>query len=211
MKFVTKSNPSLEQPLIAKAMKGDLESFNQLVLIYQDIAFHHAYALLGDQDLAEDTAQEGFIRAFQHIAGFRGVSFRAWLLKIVTNVAYDFLRRSRQHPSQPLFPEGDDGEDMESPAWLADPNASVQETVETNELTKDIYRALDALPDIYRSVLTLIDLYELDYTEAAQALKIPIGTVKSRLARARLQLKKQLQNRVEYQEPVCAAEACFAG
>jgi RNA polymerase sigma-70 factor (ECF subfamily) len=207
MNLALKSNPSLEQAFVAKATDGDLEAFNQLVSKYQDVVFQHAYALLDDQDLAEDAAQEAFIKAFQNIASFRGGSLRAWLLTIVTNIAYDFMRRSKRHPIQPLFPEGDDGEEVESPAWLADPNASVQETVETNELTKDIYRALDTLPNIYRSVLTLIDLYELDYTEAAQALQVPIGTVKSRLARARLQLKKQLQGKVEYQECFCLADA----
>lgn len=68
--------------------------------------------------------------------------------------------------------------------WLADPGISVQATVEQNELSKDIYRILDELPDVYRSVLTLIDVRDIDYTEAAQALNILIGTVKSRLARA---------------------------
>jgi RNA polymerase sigma-70 factor (ECF subfamily) len=210
MNLAMKSNASSEHVLVAKATDGDLEAFNQLVSRYQDIVFQHAHALLGDLGPAEDAAQEAFLKAFQNIASFRGGSLRAWLLTIVTNIAYDFLRRSKSHPTQPLFPEGEDEEQVESPAWLADPSASVQEKVETNELSRDIYRALDALPDIYRSVLTLIDLYEFDYTVAAQALQVPIGTVKSRLARARLQLKKQLQGTVEYQERFCPAEPCLA-
>jgi RNA polymerase sigma-70 factor (ECF subfamily) len=75
--------------------------------------------------------------------------------------------------------------------------------VEQNELSKDIYRILDELPEVYRSVLTLIDVNDLDYTEAAQALKVPIGTVKSRLARARLQMKNKLRD-------VCQIPANFA-
>ena len=92
MNLTMKFNPSIEQALVAEAKSGDLEAFNQLVSTYQDVVFQHAYALLGDQDLAEDAAQEAFIKAFQNIASFRGGSLRAWLLTIVTNMAYDFLR-----------------------------------------------------------------------------------------------------------------------
>jgi len=182
-----------EEQLTKQAMEGDLDAFNQLVLRYQGIAYNHAYALLGDTDQAEDAVQESFIKAFQAMNGFRGVSFRGWLLKIVTNSAYDWLRRSQRHPMQPLFPEDENGEEIESPAWIVDPAASVQEEVEEKEFSKKIYEALDELPDVYRSVLTLIDIHELDYAEAAEALKVPIGTVKSRLARARLQMQKKLR------------------
>jgi RNA polymerase sigma-70 factor (ECF subfamily) len=192
MNTLKSSTPFDEGTLIDRAMQGDLEAFNQLVLLYQNMAYNHAYALLGNPDQAEDAVQESFIKAFQAMHGFRGVSFRGWLLKIVTNSAYDWLRRSQRHPVQPLFPEDENGEETESPAWIVDPGASVQERVEENELSKKIYKLLDELPDVYRSVLTLIDINELDYAEAAEALKIPIGTVKSRLARARLQMQKKL-------------------
>ena len=182
-----------EETLVNRARNGDLDAFNQLVLHYQNMAYNHAYALLGDSDSAEDAAQDGFIKAFQAINSYRGGSFRGWLMKIVTNSAYDILRRSHRHPTQPLFPEDENGEEIESPIWLVDPMASVQEKVEQNELSKDIYKMLDELPDVYRSVLTLVDVNELDYSEAAQALKVPIGTIKSRLARARLQMKEKLQ------------------
>ncbi|HJR82236.1 MAG TPA: sigma-70 family RNA polymerase sigma factor [Anaerolineales bacterium] len=182
-----------EQTLLHQATKGDLEAFNQLVLQYQNMAYNHAYALLGNPDQAEDAVQESFIKAFQAMNGFRGGSFRGWLLKIVTNSAFDWLRRSQRHPMQPLFPEDENGEEIESPVWIADPAASVQDRVEEDELSKKIYELLDELPDVYRSVLTLIDIHELDYAEAAEALRVPIGTVKSRLARARLQMQKKLR------------------
>jgi RNA polymerase sigma-70 factor (ECF subfamily) len=101
-----------------------------------------------------------------------------------------------------LFPEHENGEEIESPTWLADPSPFVQAIVEQNELSKNIYKLLDQLPEVYRSVITLIDLYELDYTEAAEALKVPIGTVKSRLARARLQMKEKLQGGSEYRRTI---------
>lgn len=205
-------NESEEESLIQRARNGgDLDAFNELVLAYQDMAYSHAYAMLGDGDLAEDAAQESFIKAFQALNQFRGGSFRGWLLKIVTNSAYDLVRRHRRHPSQPLFSEDGHGEEVESLSWIADPAPSVQVTVEKNELSQDIYRMMDELPDVYRSVLTLVDLYELDYTEAAQALHVPIGTIKSRLARARLKMQVKLKDQVDnFQGCLSAANTCYA-
>jgi RNA polymerase sigma-70 factor (ECF subfamily) len=196
--------------LINKVVNGNLEAFNQLVLTYQNMAYNHAYAMLGDPALAEDATQDSFIKAFQGIQSFRGGSFRGWLLKIVTNSAYDILRRAQRHPTQALFLEDENGEELESAKWLADPNISVQSTVEQSELSKDIYKAIDDLPDVYRSALTLIDLHELDYAEAAQALEIPIGTLKSRLARARLKLKEKLKSRAEFEKNIVDANLCLA-
>ena len=179
--------------LVKQAMKGSLEAFNKLVLTYQDLAYHQAYFMLGDCALAEDATQESFIKAFQGMKGFRGGSFRAWLLKIVTNSAYDIQRQSKRHPTLPLFPEDDEGGEIESPAWLADPAPAVQTLVEQNELSKILYKKVDELPEAYRSVITLIDLYEFDYKEAASTLEIPVGTVKRRLARARLQIANSMR------------------
>lgn len=198
MNPTTPSTQFDEAQLVRQAASGDLDAFNQLVLAYQNMAYNNAYALLGDMDLAEDATQESFIKAFQGMNQFRGGSFRGWLLKIVTNSAYDLLRRSHRHPTQPLFPEDENDEEVESPAWLADPNASVQESVEQIQESTQLYKMLDELPEVYRSVITLIDINELDYSEAAQALSVPVGTVKSRLARARLQMQKKLQACREY-------------
>lgn len=188
-----------EQALIQLASAGDLDAFNRLVLKYQNLAYHHAYFLLGDQATAEDVTQESFLRAFRNISGFRGGSFRAWILKIVTNTVYDVLRRSKRHPTLPLFPEDEYAEEIDSPAWLADPRPSAPDVIEQKEFTQGIYRFLNELPEAYRTILTLVDLYGLDYTEAAESLCIPIGTVKSRLARARLRMKEKLQSRPEYE------------
>ena len=186
-----------EVELVSKVSNGDLDAFNQLVLAYQNMAYNLAYTLLGDPDSAEDATQESFIKAFQNIGRFRGGSFRAWLLRIVANTSYDLLRRSKRSFIQPLFPENEDGEEVESPAWLVDSSASVQAVVEQMEDSTRIYRALDELPEVYRSVITLVDLYELDYGEAAKVLKVPLGTVKSRLARARLQMQHKLEDRTD--------------
>ena len=194
MSILRSSYQNEEEPLIKAAAIGNLDAFNQLVLMYQDIAYHHALAMLDDTYQAEDATQESFIKAFQNISSFRGGSFRSWLMRIVTNTVYDMLRKSRRFLTQPLFPEDEDGEDIESAPWLADSNPPIHDTVERGELSGDLITILDELPEAYRSVLTLIDIFELDYAEAARSLNIPIGTVKSRIARARLQMKERIKS-----------------
>ncbi len=194
MSILRSSFQNEEDPLIKAAAIGNLDAFNQLVLMYQDMAYHHALAMLDDTYQAEDATQESFIKAFQNISSFRGGSFRSWLMRIVTNTVYDMLRKSRRYPTQPLFPKDEDGEEIESAPWLADPSPSIHDTVEKRELSGELYTILDKLPEAYRSVLTLIDIFELDYTEAARSLNIPIGTVKSRIARARLQMKEKIKS-----------------
>ncbi len=134
MNTTAQTTAAQEEKLITDASHGDLQAFNELVLIYQNMAFHHAYALLGDPATAEDAAQESFIKAFQAVNRFRGGSFRSWLLKIVTNTSYDMLRRSGRYASQSLFPEDENGEEFNSPSWISDLSASVQEAVERSEI-----------------------------------------------------------------------------
>jgi RNA polymerase sigma-70 factor (ECF subfamily) len=126
-------------------------------------------------------------------------------MRIVTNTAYDWLRQSARRPSQPLFPNDEQGEEVETPYWIADPNTLVEDAVERNEDEKFLYRNLDELQDIYRDIITLIDLQGFDYLEAAQALNVPVGTVKSRLARARLQMKEKLTRKTEQK---CSVHTC---
>lgn len=202
---------SIESGLVSNAANGDLDAFNQLVLTYQDVVYYHAFNLLGDPDWAEDVTQESFLKAFQKLNDFRGGSFRAWVLKIATNTSYDLYRRKNRHPTRPLHPITDDGEEIESPAWLADPAVSVEKTVQQNEENKDLYRMLDELPAAYRSVIALVDVYEMDYAEAAEVLHVPIGTLKSRLARARMRMQEKLRgaqhdcvtSRMETRADVC--------
>ena len=199
MNYQTQIFDVSEELLIKQASQGDLDAFNQLVLRYQDMIYGHAFAMLGDPDVADDVAQESFIKAFQGLSSFRGGSFRGWLLQIATNSAYDILRRFKRHPMLLLFPEDDNGDEVESPFWIADPNPSPHSIAETNEFSDSLYRLIGDLPSAYRNVLTLIDVQELDYSDAAKVLNIPVGTVKSRLARARDQMRKKLrENNVNY-------------
>jgi RNA polymerase sigma-70 factor, ECF subfamily len=190
-----------ESVLLSSAAKGDLEAFNDLVLKYQDLVYNITCGILGNADAAQDATQEAFLRAFQHIDGFRGGSFRCWLLRIAANTCYDVLRTLRRHPTVPLLPEDDDGNEVDSPLWLADPRSSPEAETEKDEFLQTLYHRIDEMPAVYRTVITLVDLNGLDYDEAAQALGVPIGTVKSRLARARLQIKEEL-----FRDSHCASD-----
>jgi RNA polymerase sigma-70 factor (ECF subfamily) len=182
-----------EPALIQTAQRGDLDSFNTLVLHYQDSVFNTALRILGDEDLAADAAQEAFISAFRSINTFRGGSFKAWLLRMVTNACYDELRRQKRRPTTPLEPETNDGEEVDSPRWLADPNLTPDQQFEADELEHAIQHCLDMLPAEFRSVVVLADIQGMDYAEVATAARVPLGTIKSRLARARLRLRECLR------------------
>ncbi len=182
-----------ETALIQAARDGDIDSFNRLVLAYQDMVYNQAYRMMGDYDSAGDATQEAFISAFRKLNTYRGGSFRAWLLRIVTNACYDELRRRQRRPTTPLEPLDDSGNELESPRWIIDPGESPEESVERAELNHAIQHCLDALPLDFKVVVILVDVQGLDYTEAAHAMGKPLGTVKSRLARARIRLRDCLQ------------------
>ena len=187
----------VKQALIADAQQGNLDAFNKLILHYQDGVFNTALRILGDDDLAADAAQDAFISAFKSIASFRGGSFKAWLMRTVTNACYDELRRRKRRPTTPLEPDTDDGDEMDSPRWLADPNMTPDQLAEADELEHAIQHCLDNLPLEFKTVVVMADLQGMDYTEVASSVRVPLGTVKSRLARARLRLQECLQGFAE--------------
>jgi RNA polymerase sigma-70 factor (ECF subfamily) len=182
-----------ETALIQSAQRGDLDSFNTLVLHYQNMVFNTALRILGDEDLAQDSAQDAFISAFKSISSFRGGSFKAWLMRTVTSACYDELRRKKRRPTTPLEPDTDDGDEMDSPRWLADPNMTPEQQFEADEVEHAIQHCLDELPTEFRTVVVLADIQGMDYSEVATAAKVPLGTIKSRLARARLRLRECLR------------------
>ena len=182
-----------EPALIRAAGRGDLDSFNRLVLAYQDLVFAQAYRMMGETEAAEDATQEAFISAFRSIHSYRGGSFRAWLLRIVTNACYDELRRRQRRPTTPLEPTDAEEEEIESPRWLADTGESPEERAERKDLDRAIQNCLEGLPPEFRAVVVLVDVQGFDYYEAADVIRKPVGTVKSRLSRARLRLRDCLQ------------------
>lgn len=179
-----------EAQLVQAALHGELDAFNRLVLAYQDIAFNVAYRMLGDEDEASDAAQTAFISAYRNLASYRGGSFKAWVLRMVTNSCYDELRRKQRRPTTPLEPiNEEDGEEIDSPAWMAADDPSPEDSLAVKELEHAIQHCLDRLPEDFRSVVVLVDLQGLDYEEVAASVHTPLGTVKSRLARARLKIR----------------------
>jgi len=183
-----------EQTLIRAAQGGDLEAFNQLVLLYQDFLFRVAINILGDEEAAADATQQAFISAFRNLRSFRGGSLRSWLSRITVNASYDDLRRIARNKDVPLQVYDQNGDELEPPAWLADPGPSPEEQAEQSDLAEAIQDSLGALPDHYRLVVQLVDVEGLSYDDTAAALNLPVGTVKSRLARARDALRNSLQS-----------------
>jgi RNA polymerase sigma-70 factor (ECF subfamily) len=182
-----------EQALIQDALKGKLNAFNSLVLHYQDMAYNVAYRIMGEHGAADDAAQEAFISAYQKLEQYRGGSFKAWLLRIVTNACYDELRRRQRQPVTPLKPELDDGETLENPYWIEDDSPSPEEEFEESELQEAIQHCINNLDKKFKTILVLVDVEGLDYDTASEIIGRPLGTVKSRLARARERVQECLQ------------------
>lgn len=182
-----------EAALIQDAQGGDLNAFNRLVLAYQDLVYSQAYRMMGEVHSAEDATQEAFISAFRNLRSYRGGSFKSWLLRIVTNACYDELRWRKRRPTTPLEPLDDDQETIESPQWLEDPDESPEDAAERAELSRALQRCLDELPEDFRTVVILVDIQGFDYSDASDVIQKPLGTVKSRLARARLRMRDCLQ------------------
>lgn len=180
---------SEEQALIAQATAGDLDAFNQLVLTYQDTAFSVAYRMLRNQDTAADVVQDSFLKAYRALAGFHGGNFRSWLLRIVTNTCYDVLRTYQRRGTDSI----DDltfAQDHNS--YLIDHAERPEAYAERMELHQFIEEGIQALPPDQRVVLILCDIQGYAYDEIAEITELPMGTVKSRISRARARLRDYL-------------------
>lgn len=180
-----------ESQLIQAARRGDVHAFNDLVLSYQDMAFTVAYRILGHPDAAADAAQEAFIAAFQKLHQLRGQQFKSWLMRIVTNACYDELRRQRRRPATSL----DDLYETQiaNDSSLHSHEESPEQYAQRTELQAAIQECLNALPDDQRVVAVLSDVEEYAYHEIAAITGWPVGTVKSRLSRARSRLRDCLR------------------
>jgi len=172
---------------VSRARRGDVDAFAELVRAYQDRMVNYAAALVGDAADAEDIVQEAFIRAFRSIRRFRGDSlFRTWLYQIVTNAARTHRSRRRLRPEDTTGAPSND--DREGPPPLRDPGDLEAQIVLRDRLD----RALSALPDDLREAVVLRDVEGFDYREIATMLGIPMGTVESRIFRARERLRALL-------------------
>jgi RNA polymerase sigma factor (sigma-70 family) len=178
-----------EQALIESARKGDARAFNQLVLLYQRMAYNVAYRILSDPDAASDATQDAFLKAFKAMRRFRGGSFKAWLLRIVPNACYDQLRRKQRRPATSL---DDLPVEADHSFYMHDPAERPDEFVERQELGDTIQAGILTLPVEQRTVLVLSDVQGLSYNEIAEVTGLSLGTVKSRLSRGRARLRDYL-------------------
>ena len=185
---------SKETSLIANAQRGDLDAFNQLILNYQSLAFSIAMRTLQDEANAADTVQESFIKAYRAISNFQGGSFKSWLLRIVVNSCYDVLRSQKRRSTESL---DDLVEESENTGALMDHSESPHEYAERMELNQLIESAIQSLPADQRLVLALCDVHGHTYEEIVEMTELPMGTVKSRINRARAKLRDYLLQRSE--------------
>lgn len=192
-----------EQGLIREAKGGDLDAFNRLVIEYQTLAFNIALRVMGEPDSAADATQEAFISAYKGLKKFRGGSFRSWLLRIVTNACYDELRRRKRRPAASLDDLEQQGEFIPSDAgaWGKGEPDRPEVEAERAELRRAIEYCLAQLPIDFRVVAVLVDIQGHDYKAASEVIGAPVGTVKSRLARARERLRECLAGRRELFAP----------
>lgn len=182
-----------EALLIAQSKQGDTEAFNRLVVRYQGQVFNLAYRMLGNRAAAEDATQETFLSAFQKLESFHAGNFRAWLLRIAVNACRDYLRSG--HHRKTLSLEGLAEEDPTT-AFPSN-NESPEDYALRRELQEAIAQGLKTLPPDQRLAILLVDVQGLSYEEAAQVMSVPVGTVKSRLSRARLAMRSFLLGKKE--------------
>jgi len=183
-----------ENSLINSAQRGDMDAFNTLILNHQDMLYRIPLRIVHDECIAEDALQEAMVHAFRHIRSFRGGNFKSWLARVTVNASYDELRRGKRHLAMPLEQFTQDGEEIESPDWMRDSGPGPEERAETSELQKALHQCIKALIPDYRLMVILVDMEGMSYEEAAIVARVPVGTVKSRLARARMQIRKSLQS-----------------
>jgi RNA polymerase sigma-70 factor (ECF subfamily) len=188
-----------ETALIRQAQQGHLDAFNQIILLHQDSLYSVAYRILDDAAAAADATQEALISAYRRFDTFQGGSLRAWLIRIVTNVCYDDLRRQKRRPTTAIddLPGGDSDDGAPLPSSQPTPEHVLLET----ELQQAIQDCIRALGRDQQAVLMLCDVQGLSYQEVAESVNTNLGTVKSRLSRARVAVRQCLQGVAELLPP----------
>jgi RNA polymerase sigma-70 factor (ECF subfamily) len=176
---------------IQAARQGDINAFNALVEAHQDYVYSVAYRILQDSQWTDDVVQETFWTAFRKLEQFQGENFKAWLGRIAINTCYDELRRKKRHPAEAL------DETLEGELRLVSPSESPEDYAQRMEARSAIEDCLAQLSPEFRAVVMASLVDEYSYEEIAQHLHLSLGTVKSRLSRARLRLRDCLQAKGE--------------
>jgi RNA polymerase sigma-70 factor (ECF subfamily) len=187
------SNPEISvedaalEALISRAREGDLTAFNSLVVRFQNTVYSLSVRMLGSPQAAEDATQEAFIRAWTRLETFRGGRFQSWLFTIVANLSRDELRRRGRRPQTSLDAARDDPD--RASLDPVDGGPTPEAVVEQGDLRTLLEAALAQLPDEWREIVVLSDVQDLAYEEIVIITGLPLGTVKSRLSRARGRLR----------------------
>jgi len=176
-----------DEALLERARRGDRDAFGELVVRHQDGLYTMALRVLGRPEDAADVVQETFLRAYVNLPRMRALSVRGWLYRVAINASRDVQRRMSRRPADPL--EDTEGKIVDLP----DPALGPEATAESRERMAAVRQALAGLPLEYRSAVVLRDVNDLSYEEIAEVLRVPLGTVKSRLNRARAQLAQALR------------------
>lgn len=184
--------PIDEKKWLKQAAKGSAEAFEQLVIKYQTAVYNLCLRMTGDPEDAADMTQEAFLKAWRNLDSFQGnAAFSTWLYRLASNTCLDHLRSRKRRPQLSLMMEDEDGETQELD--VADPTPDPEAQVIALDEQSRLNEALQSLEPEQRQILILRAVNGLSYTEIAQAMELKEGTVKSRLARARDQLRKILE------------------
>ena len=181
-----------DDALIRRAAQKDEQAFEQLMLLHQKAVYNICYRMAGNAEDALDLSQEVFLKLWRTLEQYQfDAAFSTWLYRMTQNACIDFLRRQKrqQHASLTVSDDEAAGKELSVP----DPAPLPEDRVIFNEKPEAIRTAMHALPPDFREILELRVVRNLPYEQIAQIMGLPVGTVKSRLARARLQLKKRLE------------------
>lgn len=180
-----------ENNLLQKAQSGDIGAFEELMSVYYSKVYNICYRLLNNTEDAYEQAQETFIKAFKYIKDFKGnCAISTWLYRIATNVCLDFIRKNKKKKTVSI--EQSTFEDLQLKDSLVSNIPGPEKVAETNAQRKAIKEAMDKMNEKNRLIIILRDFMGLSYDEISETMKIPVGTVKSRISRARKELRELL-------------------
>ena len=183
-----------DEELIHRFQDGDIYAFDAIVNRYKDQLLNFAYRFLNNPEEAEDVVQETFLRIFRNKHAYREIAkFSTWVYTIAGNLAKTELRKRKRRKYLYLSDMGYDDKEFE----IADPSANTEKEVESLFQEKIIQKAIDELPPRFRQVILLVEIQELPYEEVSKIMRVPLGTVKSRVNRARLKLQAKLSDIME--------------
>ena len=181
-----------DRELVGQARRGDREAFTQLIMQYQVPLYNMALRMVGGPEDAADIAQEAFLRAWEKIRTLREAPFKSWLFQIAANLCYDHFRRGKRYG---VMPEEEQGGKV---VGLGLPTPDPQERAEARERHRLVREGIAALEHDMRIAIILRDVNGMSYDEIASVLRVPLGTVKSRIARARAAVQEALQRHPDF-------------